>query len=70
MDRRHRDPLVHDGVEVGPLDGEPRRRRTADPEVGDAARVLAGDELVLVDPLPEAGHLEFRVIADGQSPGR
>ncbi len=39
VDRRDRDPAVDDGVEVRPLDGQAGRRRTADPEVGDAARV-------------------------------
>ena len=41
-----------------PCDREAGRRRPADPEVGDAARVEPLDELVLVDPPAEAGDLE------------
>ena len=58
VDRRDRDPPVDDGVEVRPLDREPRRRRAADPEVGDAARVDPLDQLVLVDAPAKTGHLE------------
>ena len=45
-------------MEVRALDREPGRRRAADPEVGDAPRVLPPDELVLVDALAEAGDLD------------
>ena len=41
-----------------PGDGEPGRRRAADPVVGDAARIEPLDELVLVDAPAEAGDLE------------
>ena len=58
VDRRHRDAPVDDGVEVGPRDGQARRRRSADPEVGDPARVQALDQLVLVDALAQAGDLD------------
>ncbi len=37
VDRRDRDAPVDDRVEVRALHGQPRWRRTADPEVGDAA---------------------------------
>ena len=36
VDRRDRDPAIDDGVEVRARDRQPRRRRAADPEVGDA----------------------------------
>ena len=58
MDRRDRDPAVDDRVEVRAVDGQPGRRRAADPEVGDPARVDPLDQLVLVDAAAEAGHLE------------
>ena len=58
LDRRDRDAPVDDGVEVGARHGQPGRRRPADPEVGDAARVEPLDELVLVDALAQARHLE------------
>ena len=41
-----------------PSTARPGRRRPADPEVGDAARIDPLDELVLVDAAPESGHLE------------
>src|SRR4051795_7672850 len=45
-------------MEIGAGDRQARRRRTADPEVGDAPGILTLDELVLVDALAEASHLE------------
>ena len=53
-----------------PGTARPGRRRAADPEVGDAARVLALDQLVLVDALAEAGHLERGVVSRAGSPAR
>ena len=58
MDRRDGDASVDDRMEVRALHGQPRRRRPADPEVGDAARIEPDDQLVLVDALAEAGDLE------------
>ena len=58
VDRRDGDPPVDHGVEVGALDGQPGRRRPADPEVRDPARIDALDQLVLVDALAEPGDLD------------
>ena len=58
VDRGDRDPPIDHGVEVGALHGQAGRRRPADPEVGDSARVGPLDQLVLVDALAEAGHLD------------
>ena len=70
VDRRDRDPAVDDRVEVGAGTGEPGRRRAADPEVGDAARVEPLDELVLVDALAEAGDLEAVELLERRPPAR
>ena len=67
---RDGDAAVDHGVEVGPRHGQPRRRRAADPEVGDAARVEPLDELVLVDALAEAGDLDPLALLDRRPPGR
>ena len=64
MDRRDRDPAVDDGVEIGALDGEAGRRRAADPEVGDAARIEPLDELVLVDAPAEPRDLDAVALLD------
>jgi hypothetical protein len=52
------DALVHDGVEIGAGIRKPGRWRSADPEVGDAARVEPLDELVRVDAAAEPGDLD------------
>ena len=51
-------------MEVRPRYADPRRRRAADPVVGDAARVEALDELVLVDAPADAGDLEPPALLD------
>src|SRR5919198_3520400 len=57
MDRCDGDPPVDDGVEIGAGHGQTRGWRPADPEIGDAPRIHALDQLILVDPSAEAGHL-------------
>ena len=68
LDRRDRDAVVEDRVDVGPGDRLPGGRRPADPVVGDAARVGPPDQLVLVDPLAEPGDLDpgARLERDGR----
>ena len=69
VDRRDGDAPVDDGVEVGARDGQPGRRRAADPEVGDAARVAPLDELVGVDAPAEPGDLDALALLERGTAG-
>ena len=66
VDRGDRDPPVDDRMEVGAGDRQAGRRRAADPEVGDAARVAPLDQLVRVHPPAEAGDLDAFALLEGR----